>query len=227
MSTSKGLRDCAIVGIGATPYFKRGESLPRTTTELAGDAILAACEDAGLTVRDVDGFAYYSGASAGYTEKMDTADFVETLGIPEIRFTASLTSGGGGSAGAIGLARAAIVAGDADVVVTVMALQQSKQRLGSVFSAMTPDPINSFLQPSGLSGPGHLMSVLARRHMHLYGTRREAFAEVAISTRANAINRPKALHRKPLTAEEYFGARMIADPCACTTSARRRTARSR
>ncbi|BBZ75012.1 lipid-transfer protein [Mycolicibacterium anyangense] len=212
MSTSKGLRDCAIVGIGATPYFKRGESLPRTTTELAGDAILAACEDAGLTVRDVDGFAYYSGASAGYTEKMDTADFVETLGIPEIRFTASLTSGGGGSAGAIGLARAAIVAGDADVVVTVMALQQSKQRLGSVFSAMTPDPINSFLQPSGLSGPGHLMSVLARRHMHLYGTRREAFAEVAISTRANAINRPKALHRKPLTAEEYFGARMIADP---------------
>ncbi len=212
MSTSKGLRDCAIVGIGATPYFKRGESLPRTTTELAGDAILAACEDAGLTVRDVDGFAYYSGASAGYTEKMDTADFVETLGIPEIRFTASLTSGGGGSAGAIGLARAAIVAGDADVVVTVMALQQSKQRLGSVFSAMTPDPINSFLQPSGLSGPGHLMSVLARRHMHLYGTRREAFAEVAISTRANATNRPKALHRKPLTAEEYFGARMIADP---------------
>ncbi|HXO23607.1 MAG TPA: hypothetical protein VN870_03445, partial [Streptosporangiaceae bacterium] len=162
MATSSGLRDVAIVGVGATPYYKRGGSLPKSITELAGEAILAACEDAGLPVTDVDGFAYYSGASAGYTEKMDTADFVETLGIPEVRFTAALTSGGGGSAGAIGLARAAIVAGDASVVVTVMALQQSKQRLGSVFSAIEPDPINSFLQPSGLFGPGQLMSVMAR-----------------------------------------------------------------
>jgi acetyl-CoA acetyltransferase len=177
-----GLRDVAIVGIGTTPYYKRGESLPKTTNELACEAILAACEDAGLSVRDIDGFAYYSGASAGYTQKMDTADFMEILGIPEMRFTAALTSGGGGSAGAIDLARAAIVAGNARVVVTVMALQQSKQRLGTVFSAMEPDPVNSFLQPSGLAGPGHLMAVLARRHMHLYGTRREAFAEVAMST---------------------------------------------
>src|ERR1700744_2771664 len=138
VATSSGLRDVAIVGVGATPYYKRGGSLPKSITELAGEAILAACEDAGVPVTDVDGFAYYSGASAGYTEKLDTADFVETLGIPEIRFTAALTSGGGGSAGAVGLARAAIVAGDASVVVTVMALQQAKQRLGSVFSALEP-----------------------------------------------------------------------------------------
>lgn len=207
-----GLRDVAIVGIGATPYYKRGESLPKSTNELACEAILAACEDAGLSVRDIDGFAYYSGASAGYTRKMDTADFMEILGIPEVRFTAALTSGGGGSAGAIDLARAAIVAGNARVVVTVMALQQDKQRLGTVFSALDPDPVNSFLMPSGLAGPGHLMAVLARRHMHLYGTRREAFAEVAMSTRANAANRPKAMHRKPLTLEDYFNARMIAEP---------------
>src|SRR6201993_4118416 len=97
---TNGLRDVAIVGAGATPYYKRGESLPKSITELAGEAILEACEDAGLSVSEVDGFAYYSGASAGYTEKMDTADFMETLGIPEVRFTAALTSGGGGSAGA-------------------------------------------------------------------------------------------------------------------------------
>src|ERR1700678_1300764 len=106
VATSSGLRDVAIVGVGATPYYKRGGSLPKSITELAGDAILAACEDAGLKAADIDGFAYYSGASAGYTEKMDTADFVEPLGIPEVRFPAALTAGGGGSAGAIGLARA-------------------------------------------------------------------------------------------------------------------------
>jgi len=202
----------AIVGVGATPYYVRGQSHPRTINELAGSAILAACEDAGINVRQVDGFAYYSTAQAGYGDKFDTASLMEMLGIPEVGFSASLTSGGGGSAGAAGLATAAIMNGDATYVVTVMALQQLKQRLGVVFGAAAPSPENSFLQPSGLVGPGHLMSVLARRHMHLYGTRREAFAEVVISQRRNALNRPTAVRRAPLTLEEYFQSPMLADP---------------
>jgi acetyl-CoA acetyltransferase len=202
----------AIAGVGATPYYPRGESYPQTITELAGKAILAACEDAGISVKEIDGFAYYSSAGAGYGQSMDTAEFMETLGIPEVTFSATLTSGGGGSAGSIGLARAAILAGDATHVVTVMALQQARQRLGTVFAAVPPSPLNSFLQPSGLAGPGHLMSVLARRHMHMYGTRREAFAEIAMSQRKNAMNRPKALKRTPMTLADYFSARMIAEP---------------
>ncbi|HEY9563470.1 MAG TPA: thiolase, partial [Nocardioides sp.] len=90
MAKDSGLRDVAIVGVGATPYYKRGESVPKTTTQLACEAILAACEDAGINVKEIDGFAYYSGAGAGYGDKMDTADFMETLGIPEVTFTASL-----------------------------------------------------------------------------------------------------------------------------------------
>jgi acetyl-CoA acetyltransferase len=202
----------AIVGIGATQYYVRGQSWPRTIYDMAGEAILKACDDAGINVKQIDGFAYYSGASAGYVDKMDTADFMEMLGIPEIKFTAALTSGGGGSAGAAGLATAAIVSGQATYVVTVMALQQAKARLGTVFGQVAPDPINSFLQPSGLVGPGHLMSVLARRHMHLYGTTRDAFAEIAISQRANAVNRPTAVRRTPLSKEEYYNAPMLADP---------------
>ncbi len=202
----------AIVGVGATPYYVRGQSYPRTINEMIGTAILGACEDAGINVRQIDGFAYYSSASAGYTEKMDTGSIIEMLGIPEITFTAALTSGGGGSAGAAGLATAAIMNQDANFVVTVMALQQIKQRLGTVFGAVAPSPENSFLQPSGLVGPGHLMSVLARRHMHLYGTRREAFAEIVISERENAMPRPTAVRRTPLTLDEYFASPMLADP---------------
>ena len=98
--------------------------------ELVGEAILNACDDAGLNVKQIDGFAYYSSATAGYTEVMDSADIMEMLGIPEIGFTATLTSGGGGSAGSIGLASAAIISGDANYVVTVMALQQAKGPTG-------------------------------------------------------------------------------------------------
>jgi acetyl-CoA acetyltransferase len=202
----------AIAGVGATPYYKRGESWPQSVNELAGKAVLAAVEDAGISVRDIDGFAYYSTGGGGYGESMDTNYLMETLGIPEVRFTATLTGGGGGSAGSVGLAAAAVLAGQADCVVAMMTVQQAKQRLGTVFSAMNANPLNAFIQPSGLAGPGHLMSILARRHMHLYGTRREAFAEVAISTRQNALNRPTARMRTPLTLEDYFSARMIAEP---------------
>src|ERR1700759_630462 len=107
----------AIVGIGNTPYFRRGQSLPFTKIEMACQAIIAACDDAGLSVRDVDGFAYYSGG-------FDSALIAQTLGIPEIKFTATLTGGGGGAAGSIGLAAAGIVSGHAEVVVSLMTLQQ-------------------------------------------------------------------------------------------------------
>ena len=211
MARHTGARDVAIAGIGATPYYKRGETAGQGITRLAGEAILAACADAGLSATEIDGLAFYSLARAGYGDQMEAGELVETLGIRELTFTAALTGGGGGSAGAIGLARAAIVAGDASVVVTVMALQQ-RMRLGTVVASKAATPLGSFVQPAGLAGPGHLMSLLTRRHMHAYGTTRDAFAEVAISTRQNALNRPKARYREPLTREQYFGARMIADP---------------
>jgi len=85
-------------------------------------------------------------------------------------------------------------------------------RLGKVFGSVVPTPENSFLQPSGLVGPGHLVSVLARRHMYLYGTSQDAFGEVVMATRANTANRPKATRRAPLTKEEYDASPMLADP---------------
>ena len=203
----------AIVGIGATDYYVRGKSWPRTINDMAGEAILNACADAGISVKDIDGIAYYSTAGAGYLDKFDTASLMETLGMPHISFSATLTSGGGGCPGAIGLATAGLMNEDCKYVITLMALQQLPQhRLGVVFGATAPNPENSFLQPSGLVGPGHLMSVLARRHMHLYGTTQDAFGEVVMATRANTHNRPKAVRKDPLTKEQYDASVMLADP---------------
>ena len=121
--TDRTLKDqTAIVGVGATPYYKRGRSLPQTPMELAGKAVLSALQDAGLTADDLDGFALYS---MGF----DTSLFAQWLGVPEVRFTALLTGGGGGSAGSVGLASAAIVSGMAECVVSVMTLQQAASRL--------------------------------------------------------------------------------------------------
>lgn len=208
----------AIAGVGATPYYRRGESYPRTELEMACRAVLLAVEDAGLTVADIDGFALFA---YGY----DPAQVAAALGVPEVRFSAQLTSGGGGSAGALGLAAAAIEAGMASCVVTYMTLQQRGRRIGGTTEGGFPEhalgsygghgvsPLAAFTANDGLIAPGHQFAWLAQRHMHLYGTRREHFAEVCISSRDNATRRPQtALHTKPLTLDDYFNARMISDP---------------
>ena len=82
----------AIVGVGATPYYRRGQSLPQTPTEMACKVILLALDDAGLAIQDLDGFAIYSSSC-------DPAQIASILGVPEVRFAATLTSGGGGAAG--------------------------------------------------------------------------------------------------------------------------------
>ena len=211
------LRDkSAVVGVGATPYYKRGQSLPQTPFELAGKAVLAAVEDAGLTIADVDGLALYSMGLGG-----DTSLFAQVLGIPEVRFTATLTGGGGGAAGSVGLAAAAISSGMAECVVSLMTLQQAASRFGASYAprgkpgaqySAPPSPEGNFIQPAGLMGPGQMFAVLATRHMHQYGTKREHFAEIAISTRENARKRATSLMRTELTLDDYFAARMIAEP---------------
>jgi len=202
----------SIVGIGATQYFKRGESLPRSGTELACDAILAAVTDAGLSVKDIDGFSYFGGGGTGVESPIDPGLLMETLGIPEISFAAGVAVAGGGSAGAVGLASIAVSSGTALYVAVVFVLQQHAVRLGQIFANKLATAENSFIHPGGFFSPGQFLATQVRRHMHLYGTSREAFAEVAVSTRSNAINRPKARMRKPLTREEYFASRMVAEP---------------
>lgn len=196
----------AIVGIGSTRYYRRGESRPRTLDELLGEAILAALDDAGLGVGAVDGFAYFAGG-------FDTPSLMEMLGIPEVTFSASVTGTGGGSAACIGLAAAAIAAGEAQTVVCVGGVQQAERRFGSITSGYEPTPKTAFYETAGLVGPGHMFALLARRHMHLYGTTREHFADIVLTCRENAQDNPEAQMRgRALTREAYFAAPMLADP---------------
>lgn len=195
----------AIVGVGATPYYRRGESEPQTMTELIGKAVFDAVADAGLSVRDIDGMAFFAGG-------FEPGSLVETLGIPELNYSAVVSSKGGGSAGIIDLAASAVESGRAETVVCIGAAQQGKLRYGQALLALGASAEDTFWKSSGMMGPGQAFAMLTRRHMHLYGTRREAFAEVAMSTRANAMKRETALMRQPMTSDDYFAARMVADP---------------
>jgi acetyl-CoA acetyltransferase len=206
----------AIVGIGRTQYFKRGQSYPMNQNEMAIHAIKAALDDAGLSRDDLDGFALYSAP-------IDPAQMAAEMGFENIRFAATLTSGGNGSAGSVGLAAAAVHAGLANCVVSLMTLQQLNRRLGGtqvappggggggIFAFMM-SPTMAFNLPASISSPGHNFSMITNRHMQQYGTTREHFFAICESQRNNAIRRPTSLMREPLTHDDYFNARMISEP---------------
>jgi hypothetical protein len=81
----------AIVGVGETVYYKHGQA-PEPEVKLALQAILAACADAGIDPRLIDGFASYS------NDRNDPSRLAAALGIPELRFSNMQWGGGGGAA---------------------------------------------------------------------------------------------------------------------------------
>lgn len=198
----------AVVGVGETDFYRRGQSYPQTIYELAGKAILNAVADAGLTVDDVDGITFY-----GYGGGLDAAVLCQFLGIRQLRWSVVVSGGGGGSAGSVAVAGAAVASGMASTVVSVSVSQHRNLRAGQAFASPTNSGSHwDFVTPSGLVAPGQLFAMLARRHMHLYGTTREHFGAVAISSRDNASRMPNAVRREPITMDDYLSSRMISEP---------------
>lgn len=195
----------AIVGVGATPYYFRGESHPQTLLELIDKAVFAALEDAGLRIDDVDGLAFFA---FGF----DTAMIIEQLGLRSVSFAHCVSSFGSGMAGMLDLAAMAVETGRAKTVVCIGGTQQVGRRVGQALGNFAASPDNIFHRIAGLGGPGQALALQVRRHMHKYGTRREAFGEVVMSSRANAATRETAFRRKPLTLDEYMASPMLADP---------------
>jgi acetyl-CoA acetyltransferase len=195
----------AIVGSGSTPYYFRGESAPQTIYELIGKAVSAAAKDAGLELDDIDGLAFFA---FGF----DTGLLIEQLGLKNVTFAHCVSGFGSGMAGMFDLAAMGVETGRARNVVCIGATQQVGRRVGQALSNFGATPDNIFHRIAGLGGPGQALALQARRHMHRYGTRREAFAEVVMASRAAAANRETAFRRRPMSLDEYLAAPMLADP---------------
>jgi acetyl-CoA acetyltransferase len=73
-------------------------------------------------------------------------------------------------------------------------------------------PTNEFVACFGLYTAAEF-ALIARRHMHLYGTRPEALAEVAATIRNHGALHPDAVfHGRRVTPEDVLASRMVADP---------------
>jgi acetyl-CoA acetyltransferase len=214
VTTTNAIGDkAAIVGIGQTPFSR---SLGRAEFDMAIEAIFAACDDAGISPRAIDGVVRYD------METTDEENLLAALGNPEIRYQASTSWGGGGSVSVLVHAAVAITAGMAD---TVLVFRSRARGKASVFGRDTlqggrywerlPDRLaglNQWHVPHGLVSAFQEMAMITRRHMIDYGTTEDHFAEVAVALRAYAERNPNAVMRRPMTIADHHASRYVAEP---------------
>ncbi|HVS75696.1 MAG TPA: thiolase family protein [Steroidobacteraceae bacterium] len=169
-------------------------------------ALRAVLDATGLRKADLDGLCLSS-----FTLAPDTAvGLTQHLGL-SLRWLDHIPMGGASAIVALRRALRAVESGDAAVVACVGAdtnhVDSFRATLGS-FSQFARDAV----YPYGAGGPNASFALLTAHYMRAFGARREDFGRLCIAQRENALRYPHALLRKPLTLEEYLGARLIAEP---------------
>jgi acetyl-CoA acetyltransferase len=178
--------------------------------ELQIESSLKAIADAGLTPRQIDGIIPI-GIISGTAD-----DFIENFGIDDLRFSALIPHGGASPVMALQCAAAAVATGACNHVLITFGRNvtgASNNRAGARIHTMPQfHYVTEFEYPIGAAAPAQLYAPMARRHMALYGTTTDHFAEVAIACRQHALLNENALMKKPITLDDHRQSRMISDP---------------
>jgi acetyl-CoA acetyltransferase len=170
--------------------------------DLIAQATLAALDDCGLKLQDIDGV--FCAMSQARVAPMAVAEY---LGIKPDYFDGTII-GGSSFMTHIAHAQAALEAGLCKVALICYG---STQRSVSRAAAARPE-YNYYETPYRPFNPPTAYAMAASRHMHQYGTTREQLAEVAVSARKWALMNPKAWEKEPLTIEQVINARMVSYP---------------
>jgi len=195
----------AIAGIGHTSYTKRSG---RTVQELATEACLKACNDAGISPDEVDGIISYNFAG----DSAPSMAVATALGLKDPQYVVEFSSGGNAANLIVLSATAALKAGLAKNVLCFRAMNgRSGFRLGGSRD-LSAYNITQFTAPYGWITYPQGMAMWCRRHMIKYGTTKEQLGAVALTQREHALNNERAMMRTPLTMDDYLNARRIVDP---------------
>jgi acetyl-CoA acetyltransferase len=197
------LSAAAVVGIGRTAYTRKSG---RTGIALAAEAIRAALDDAGLAPTDVDGMTCYSTGDPASPLRVSHA-----IGLDEIGWSVNTLAGGNQVALVVANAAAAIITGQAEVVVVYRVLDASV-RYGKVTGPVTVGGSEQFAAPHGYMVPPQWFAMWAKRHQHVYGSTSEDLGAIAINNRTHAVANPHAIARDPLTLDQYLAGRWVVEP---------------
>ena len=202
------MRPVAVIGIGKTPF---GAFPDRDLRSLAVEAGEKALEDAGVDRSAVEAFYLGNFAGPSFVGQNHLAPYISgalgMTGIPATRFEAACASSGSAFFHAV----SAVGAGLYDIVMVNGVEKMTSQPTPRVAEILAGAGDTAGEVKAGATFPA-LFGMIARRHMHEYGTTREMMAAVAVKNHGNGAKNPLAHMRKNVTMEQVLAGKPVAEP---------------
>jgi acetyl-CoA C-acetyltransferase len=200
------MREIAVIGIGQTPV---SENWDQSIREIAGEAVLAAFEDAGIS--SCDGL-FVGNMLSGLLSRQENlgtliADWVGLHDKESVKVEAACGSG----AAALRAAIMAVSSGEQDCAVAVGVEKMTEMKGSETTAALATAADADYEVIHGLSFVG-INALVMQRYMHEYGWKHADFAPFSINAHANGIHNPNARLHEVISERDYQRARMIADP---------------
>lgn len=187
-----------VLGVGLHRF---GRFPDKTVEDLTREASLAALEDAGIAFKEVEAGFAAKVTQTGIGLGQRVFGELGQHGIPVTNVEVACASSSRGI-----LLAADLIAGGIYDCVMVIGVEKMERGMLTVSG---PGSYNAQMGMGLLPG---LYAMMAQRHMHLYGTKPEHFAQVSVKAHRNGCLNPYAQYQKEMTLEEVLSSRMIADP---------------
>ncbi len=200
------MREVAVLGIGQTPANEHWDQSLRV---LAGEAVLAALENAGLETAEGLFVGNMMSGAANHQQHLGAyiADWVGLRHAAALKIEAACGSG----SAAFRTAFMAVASGALDTAVAV-GVEKMTDSPGSEITAQLATAADADWElDMGLSFVA-LNALIMQRYMHEYGWKHEHFAPFSINAHANAMHNPFARFHEPLNEAGYKKAPMVAAP---------------
>jgi acetyl-CoA C-acetyltransferase len=200
------MRDVAVIGVGMNKW---GELWAKPMRDIFVEAALAAIDDAKIDHLDS---MYIGSMTPGLflgQEHLGSmlSDYLGQNPIPATRVESACASGGL----AFRLAYIEVASGMSDIVLASGVEKMTDVSGDEATYALASAADQDYEGYNGATFPG-LYALMARRHMHQYGTTREQLAQVAVKNHENGSLNPLAQFPFKVTVEDVINSTMIADP---------------
>jgi acetyl-CoA C-acetyltransferase len=177
----------------------------KTAYQLHVESARGALSDAGLTIRDVDGF-FTSGVGP-----IGIMSLAQHLNLRPC-YLDSQDIGGSSFVSHCLHAAAAIDAGLCEVALVTYGSTAASERFAiGTGGGFLMSPADNFEAPFGPTIVGSY-ALVAQRHMHEYGTSSAELAEIAVAMRRHAMTNPHAKYREPIDVDDVLASRIISSP---------------
>src|SRR3954469_1568601 len=198
--------EAVIAGVGKTRIGKVPEL---SDIGMCVHASVAAVEDAGISMQDVDGLLVQPPFHAVPRYHMLIG---ESLGIYVKTMTDSTMMGGASYGVALHWARFAVESGLCKNVLICAGEKLATAHLsGSAMMASVGAHNLDYEYPFGATIPAYY-ALVAQRWFHEYGTDSTDLAQIAVATRRHASRNPEATYRDPITVEDVLSSPIISSP---------------